>query len=192
MHFHDSTALLAALFASPREAVLLALLATASVIDWRTYRVPNWLTAGGMAFGLIFNTAAHGFMGGLLPALAGLAAGLALLLPLYVLRVMGAGDVKLMAMVGAFLGISQIAYAVLFTLIAGGAAALLFALYHRTTRRLAGNVAAIVQHVAFAAIAGVRPAPAASGHASAGRLPYAVSIAAGTLGYLAARLAGFV
>jgi prepilin peptidase CpaA len=180
----------AGLIASPSDAVLVALLAAAAAIDWRTYRVPNWLTVGGMTFGLLYNGVAHGLGSGLLPALAGLAAGLALLLPLYALRIMGAGDVKLMAMVGAFLGISQIAQVVLCTFIAGGIAALVFAIWHRAVRRMTANVADIAQSMAFAALVGVRPSPELSRRPSIGKLPYAVSIAAGTIGWLLASLAG--
>jgi prepilin peptidase CpaA len=180
----------ARLFASPNDAALVVLLAAAAAIDWRTHRVPNWLTVGGMAFGLLYNAAVHGLVSGLLPALAGLAAGLALLLPLYALRIMGAGDVKLMAMVGAFLGISQISQVVLCTFIAGGIAALVFAIWHRAVRRMTANVADIAQSMAFAAIVGVRPTPELSRRPSIGKLPYAVSIAAGTIGWLLAGLAG--
>jgi prepilin peptidase CpaA len=176
----------ARLLASPNDAVLFTLLAAAAAIDWRTYRIPNWLTVGGMAFGLLYNAAVHGLGSVLLPALAGLATGLALLLPLYALRIMGAGDVKLMAMVGAFLGISQIAQVVLCTFIAGGIAALVFAIWHRAVRRMTANVADIAQSMAFAAIVGVRPTPELSRRTSIGKLPYAVSIAAGTLGWLVA------
>jgi prepilin peptidase CpaA len=178
------------LLASPDDAVLVTLLAVAAAIDWRTYRVPNWLTVGGMAFGLLYHAAVHGLGSGLLPALGGLAAGLALLLPLYALRIMGAGDVKLMAMVGAFLGISQIAQVVLCTFVAGGVAALAFAIWHRAVRRMTANVADIAQSMAFAAIVGVRTSPELS-RPSIGRLPYAVSIAAGTIGWLVARQLGF-
>ena len=46
--------------------------------------------------------------------------GLALLLPLWLLRVMGAGDVKLMAAVGAVVGVPGVLYAVLWSFIFGG------------------------------------------------------------------------
>ncbi|HWI79593.1 MAG TPA: A24 family peptidase [Ramlibacter sp.] len=187
---HLFTAAFATLLSNPRDAALIGLLLLAAAIDSRTGRIPNWLTVGGMAFGLLYNASAHGFLAGLLPALGGLAAGLLLLLPLHLLRVMGAGDVKLMAMVGAVVMAPAILNAVVCTFLAGGIAALLFALYRRAVPRMTGNVMEIVQHMAFAAMAGVRPTRAAPTRASVGKLPYAMSIAAGTIGWLVARLAG--
>ena len=175
--------LLAKLLASPRDVILVALLLAAAVIDWRTYRIPNWLTLGGMVFGVLYSTATHGFMAGLLPALGGLGIGLVLLLPLYALRVMGAGDVKLMAMVGAFLGSSEILYAVLFTFAVGGVAALAFACYRRALGRMAANVGGLVQSAAFSVMAGHRPELAID--ASIGRMPYGISICVGTIAWLA-------
>jgi len=126
----------------------------------------------------------------LVPLLAGLGVGLVILLPVYVLRVMGAGDVKLMAMVGAIVGLPDILNAVLYSLIVGGIAAVAFALYHRAFRRMSANVMDIVQSMAFAVVVGGRPTPALSGRASIGKLPYGVSIAAGTIAWLGARLFG--
>jgi prepilin peptidase CpaA len=88
-----------------------------------------------------------------------------------------------MAAVGAVLGAPAVVYALIGTFIAGGVVALLFALYHRGLRRLTGNVVEIVQDMAIAAIAGARPTATAS-RASVGKLPYAVSIAVGTIGWL--------
>jgi len=171
------------LLTQPRFAVLVLMLIAAAVIDWRTFRIPNWLTIGGMTTGLILNTTLP-MQTGLLWALAGLASGLVLLLPLYALGVMGAGDVKLMAAVGAFLGLPEVLFAVLASLIAGGIAAVAFSLYRRAFGRMAGNVAEIVQSMAFAVIAGQRPASVMAGRLSVGDLPYGVSIAAGTLAWL--------
>jgi prepilin peptidase CpaA len=179
------------LLAQPSVAVLAILLVVAAVIDWRTYRIPNWLTVGGMAFGIIYNTAAaSSWHDGLVGALAGAGVGLVILLPVYALRVMGAGDVKLMAMVGAIVGLPDIFHAVVYSLIVGGIAAVGFALYHRAFRRMTTNVIDIVQSMAFAAMVGHRPTPALSGRASVGKLPYGVSIAGGTIAWLAARLLG--
>jgi prepilin peptidase CpaA len=181
----------AALATNPRSAVLIALLVAAAVIDYRSYRIPNWLTFGGAIFGLGYNAAVPAAVQpGILWALGGLGLGLVILLPLYALRVMGAGDVKLMAMVGAFLGLSGILTAVLFTFIAGGVAALGFVLWHRAFRRMAGNVRDLVQWMAFAAVAGLRPT-AATPAISVGKLPYGISICAGTIASLAATQLGF-
>jgi prepilin peptidase CpaA len=95
-------------------------------------------------------------------------------------------------MVGAIVGLPDIFAALLFSVVAGGIAALSFALYRRAFRRMSANVVDIVQTMAFATLAGIRPVPEAGPRAWIGRLPYGVSIAAGTIGWLAARLAGFV
>src|SRR5471032_315693 len=117
--------------------LLCTLLALAVWNDLRTRRIPNWLVFSGALLGLTLNAALPAGAGlfiapqgaiGLLWALAGLALGLLLLLPMYMLRALGAGDVKLMAMLGAFVGPLAIAGIVVLTLLAGGVLALLVAL----------------------------------------------------------------
>ncbi len=174
---------LADIVVGPHGALTLLLL-MAAVIDVRYLRIPNWLTGAGLLLGLVWSAAAApAAAAGLWAALAGAALGLALLLPFYALRVMGAGDVKLMAMVGSFVGLPGIFYAALFTFIAGGIGAVVYALYHRAFRRMTGNVMELAQAAAFAAAAGYRP-PLDIQRTSIGRLPYGVSIAAGTIGWL--------
>jgi prepilin peptidase CpaA len=75
--------------------------------DWRSRRIPNWLTLPALFFGVALNTILGGWDGAL-AALAGAGLMLALLLPLVWLRAMGAGDWKLMGALGAFLGAKQI------------------------------------------------------------------------------------
>ncbi len=182
----------AKLLAQPQLVVLVVLLVTAAVIDWRTFRIPNWLTVGGMVFGVLYSAVSgQTLTSGPLNALAGLGLGLVALLPLYVLRVMGAGDVKLMAMTGAFVGFPNIIYAVLFTFVTGGIAAVAFAIRRRAFRRMTNNVTDIVQWMAFATIAGQRFTPGIAGGDSIGRLPYGASIATGTIAWLAARQLGY-
>jgi prepilin peptidase CpaA len=171
---------------------LIALLVVAALIDWRTLRIPNWLTLAGMAWGLLYNaTHSTSIAAGLVTAAAGLAAGLLLMLPFWLLRVMGAGDVKLMAAVGAVVGFPNVLQAILWSFIFGGVAAVVYALSTRVFRRMASNVGAIAQSMAFAAMAGMRPTPALAGRASVGKLPYGLSIAAGTISWLVARQLGF-
>lgn len=74
-----------------------------AIWDVRTRRIPNFLTFGGALAGIIFQTALWGWTG-LGQSLAGLALGLLLLFLPYVLGGMGAGDVKALAALGAWLG----------------------------------------------------------------------------------------
>jgi prepilin peptidase CpaA len=84
-------------------AALLLAMAVAVRQDLVQHRISNVLTFGTFSAGLVTHWTLSG-PGGLAFALAGGAVGLACLLPLYLARGMGAGDVKLMAAAGAFLG----------------------------------------------------------------------------------------
>jgi prepilin peptidase CpaA len=173
---------------SPRTGVLVTLLLAAAVIDYRSFRIPNWLTLGGMVLGLACSTAlVRPAYSGLLAGLGGIAVGMLIFLPLYAIRVLGAGDVKLMGAAGAFLGTADTLRALLFIAIAGGVAAVAVALRRRALRRLVGNLSqATVQMMAFATVGGERPGDAIAAH-SVGKLPYGISICAGTIAYLVAR-----
>lgn len=78
-------------------------LTIAAYIDWKEHRVPNWLTFSALGFALAFHAGQSGWPG-LGFALLGASAGLATLVLMYALGGMGAGDVKLMAAVGAWVG----------------------------------------------------------------------------------------
>ena len=80
-----------------------AILILAAWIDGRELKVPNWITFPMILSGLVYSTAVGG-LGGLGAGLLGMAVGLLTLLPLYAVGGMGAGDVKLMAGIGAWLG----------------------------------------------------------------------------------------
>lgn len=84
-------------------AVLLVVLVTAIGTDLRFARIPNWLTFPAMGFALIGHVWSGGMSEGLF-SLAGLGAGLGLFLLIYLSGSIGAGDVKLMAAIGAFVG----------------------------------------------------------------------------------------
>lgn len=75
----------------------------AAWLDWRTRRIPNWLTVSGFVTGIGVRSVLLGWYG-TLTSLEGVGLALALLLPLVLLRGLGAGDWKLMGSVGALLG----------------------------------------------------------------------------------------
>lgn len=102
---------------------LAAVLMTAMWTDLRSSRIPNWLTFSAMGFALVV----HAWFGGLQGAifgLTGLGTGLGLFLILYVSGGIGAGDVKLMAAVGALVGPSGALLSGLLAIMVGGAYAL--------------------------------------------------------------------
>lgn len=111
----------------------------ATVIDLRTRRIPNALTGGMAAAGLALAVTG---LSGVSPAasVAGLVAGLALMLPGHLLGATGAGDVKMMAAAGAILGGHHIVNAFLFTAIVGGVLAVAVAARRqRLSATLAGT-----------------------------------------------------
>lgn len=99
--------------------VLLGLLGVAVASDLRRHRIPNFLVVLGLALGLA-GQAYSGGISGLGDGALGLLIGFGVFLPLYALGGMAAGDVKLMAMVGAFFTPQGALWAALFSLIAGG------------------------------------------------------------------------
>ena len=82
---------------------LLAVLIISSVTDLAWHRIPNVLLLSALVLALILQASGNG-LDGMLSAAAGLLVGLAFLMPLHVMGGMGAGDVKLLGVVGAFLG----------------------------------------------------------------------------------------
>jgi prepilin peptidase CpaA len=172
--------------------LLCCLLALAVWNDLRTRRIPNTLVFGGALLGLVLNSAyppggslfTEPFGGlGLLWSLAGLGAGLGLLLPMYMLRTLGAGDVKMMAMVGAFVGHEAVLGCTLLTLLSGGVLALGVAAWTGRLRPLLRNTFHMGLHALFRGLGGEKVRFEAPAEPS-GRLPYAVAIATGTLPYL--------
>ncbi|UTY56902.1 prepilin peptidase [Massilia sp. erpn] len=138
------------------EILLLCLLLQAAITDLAWRRIPNLLVLGGLllAFALRWKLNLP-----LLPALAGMAAGGLLFLPLYLRGAMAAGDVKLLIMVGAFtgpLGALQVAW---LAFLIGGVLALLALLTRPPRRRLPYGVAVALGALLLVAWAH-RPLPA--------------------------------
>jgi prepilin peptidase CpaA len=154
-------------------ATVIAGTGTGAAIDMWTRRVPNPLTMGLAAIGVVY--AACGIGGLSLGAsLAGLALGLALMLPGHLIGATGAGDVKLFAAAGAFVGPTHIFMAFVYTALAGGAIAIVISLSRRRLRQTVGGTAMLI------ATAGAN-APAIESPLEHNRFAYAPAIAVGTM-----------
>ncbi|MET3131774.1 prepilin peptidase CpaA [Oxalobacteraceae bacterium GrIS 1.11] len=161
------------------EVVLFCLVAQAAVVDLARRKIPNRLVLLGLGIGLALHLlAAPGWP---LAWAGGALTGFFLFLPLYLMRGMAAGDVKLMAMVGSFTG-PQMALEICFaTFIVGGVLALLMVVYQGRMRAVLKNLHTVLAPLLLRA-AGVplQPAPLAPG-VSVGGMPYGVAIALGTM-----------
>ncbi|HNR04135.1 MAG TPA: A24 family peptidase [Bacillota bacterium] len=95
------------------------LMLLALVSDFRTYSVKNYITYGFMLIGLAVNLAIEG-IGGLVFSLQGIIIPAACLFVLYITRIVGAGDIKLLCAVGAVMGAAFALYAAIYSFIFGG------------------------------------------------------------------------
>ena len=165
-----------------RAGVLLLLLLIASIADCRSHRIPNLLVLSGLGFGLLYNGFNAPFPAATpLWAVSGAGLGLLTLLPLYGMGILGAGDVKLMAMVGGFIGPAALLQVLPYTLISGGLLSLALVLLRGTTRRAWNNLGGVMHMAMHDSMAGRRTSLRIDGRASAGRLPYALAIASGAV-----------
>jgi len=146
--------------------VAAAVAALAAVLDVRQRRIPNWLTLTTFVAGVALN-AWQGGVAGALTAVAGALLGLAILLPFYILKGLGAGDVKLLAAMGAVVGPQVVISIALYAGLLGGLMSI-FVLVRR--RRLS---------FALREILVLQKMPSRSG----AKAPYGVAIAGGV--YLA-------
>lgn len=173
---------------------LTLLLLAAAWCDWRRQRIPNALVLPGCVLAITMHAllpAGDGFVG-ILPgalgfggALAGMAIGLLALMPLYLLGGMGAGDVKLLAMVGAFLGPAHFGRALLAILLAGGVLAIAIAVRRHVAGRVLNNLRQMLWNFEFSLRTGVQLPDI--NRATAAGLPFGVAIAAGCIAYLVYR-----
>ena len=174
-----------------RTGSLILLLLAAAAIDIRSHRIPNWLVLAGMLFGVFLNVwLPYSRDTGWLWPLEGIAIGLGAFLPLYLIGAMGAGDVKLMATVGGFVGPAQMLPVLLYTMIAGGVLSILYVLVKGTARRMAWNLLSLFHPGMPNAMQGAGPLRALAPANSAGRMPYGSAIAAGTIAYITAHQLG--
>jgi prepilin peptidase CpaA len=146
--------------------------------DWHTRKIPNWLTVCGFIAGIAINSYAHGW-NGTKASLEGAGLALVLLLPLVLLRGLGAGDWKLMGAVGAFVGPVLFVFVLVGSILVSGLMAMI--LIARTGRVMTTmrNLVVLVQ--GFFSF-GLRPNPKVSlDNPGLMKLPFGVAVAVSTL-----------
>jgi prepilin peptidase CpaA len=155
---------------------LLAVATAAVACDLRTRRIPNALTFGAALAALVYMGVSAG-LSGLGTAAEGWLMGAALFFPFFALRGMGAGDVKLLAALGAWLGPNDVIWLAIFAAIAGGALGLVVALSRGYLTTALRNLWLILTHWR---VSGIQPVPGLTlTDTKAPRLAYAVPIATG-------------
>ena len=161
-----------------------AVLIFAAYIDGKQLKVPNWITFPMVLSGLIYHCLANGWAG-CNASLLGIGCGLLCLLPLYSIGGMGAGDVKLMAGIGAWLGAATTWNSFLVTVVVGAVMAVIMVLrsgkiQHHTTQFL---------HIAYEIMTIKNPrtlfAIAKDRKPTMHLLPYGIPICIGSLVYFA-------
>lgn len=161
---------------TPVVALMVALMAC--ITDVRSRRIPNVLTFGAAAAALVFHAVTSG-AGGLGAAAGGWLMGAAVFAPFFLLGGMGAGDVKLMAALGAWIGPLEALTVALYASLVGGVVAIVVSLstgYLRTALRNVGEM------VKFWVLVGPRPVPGLTLDQTASpRVAFAVPICGGLL-----------
>ena len=158
------------------QILALAVAVAACITDVRTRRIPNVLTVGAAIAALGVGATTGGFTGAT-TAVSGWLVGAAVFFIPFALRGLGAGDVKLMAALGAWLGPADALWLAVHTALAGGIVALAVAFAHGYLRAALSNVGLLLTHWR---VRGLRALPEITLEGSAGpRLAYAVPIFCG-------------
>ena len=122
-------------------AVLLSLVA--GWTDLRSRRIPNWLTVPGLLLGVAANTVLSGW-GGLRDSLLGAGLAFALLLPFWLLKSLGAGDLKFAAALGAYTGPGHLIDILILSVFVAGVMALALVIYKRRLLQTIKNIGHIL------------------------------------------------
>jgi len=157
-------------------AVALALIA--GYTDWRSRRIPNWLTVPGLLIGVSANVLASGWRVGLKTSLLGAGLGLLVLLPFVLLRALGAGDWKLAGALGAIVGPGILADLLMGSVFIAGVMALGLVIYKRRFTQTLRNIGRLLASM----VTFHRPGPEVSlDNPQSLKVPYGVALALTTV-----------
>ena len=163
------------------KAIVLGLAVALAVIagwtDWRSRRIPNWLTVPGFLVGVSVNVLAGGWAG-LKTSLLGAGLGLLLLLPFVFLRSLGAGDWKLAGALGAFVGWSDLVNLLMGSVFVAGIMALGLVIYKRRFKETLRNIGRLLASMLTFRMPG---AEVSLDNPQSLKVPYGVALALTTL-----------
>ena len=164
--------------------VVSMVLVVAAVIDGKKLKVPNWITFPMIASGWIYSLCFFGWEG-LGWSLVGMCVGLALLLPAYCIGGMGAGDVKLLAGVGAWMWPSVTFFAFAVSALVGGVIAVAMIAWTRSWDKHRDQFWLILNEIATVKDPEKLSEIAAERKPRMFLLPYGIPIAIGSISYFA-------
>ncbi len=167
--------------------VVTVTLVVAAVIDGIKLKVPNWITFPMILSGWAYSAVLSPYAGweGFLWSLLGTVVGLALLLPAYAIGGMGAGDVKLMAGVGAWMWSTVTLYAFALSAVSGGIIAVIMVLAGKSWTKHKGQFWMILNEILAIRDPEKLSEIAAERKPSMLLLPYGIPIAIGSICYFA-------
>jgi prepilin peptidase CpaA len=165
------------------QALVLCVVIIAAITDIRSRRIPNYLTLAGVLLGIGLNTWLGGWAG-LLYSVKGLGLAMLVYLPLYALRGMGAGDVKLMAAVGSITGAGNWFSIFLYTALLGGVIAIIATLATGRLKKTLWNVGYLVRELASLRAPYLSKEELDIQSSKALRLPHGMVIALGVIAFL--------
>ncbi|MFZ0322430.1 MAG: A24 family peptidase [Candidatus Sulfotelmatobacter sp.] len=151
----------------------------AGVMDWRSRRIPNWLTVPALVVGIVANTAVGGLAGAKF-ALLGAGLGLLLLLPFVFLRSLGAGDWKLAGALGAFVGWEVLLNLLMGSVFVAGIMAFGLVIYKRRLMETLRNIGRMLASMLTFRMPG---AEVSLDNPQSLKIPYGVALALTTLLY---------
>jgi prepilin peptidase CpaA len=157
--------------------LVVALALIAGWTDWRSRRIPNWLTVPGFFVGIAANVLING-LAGLKTSLLGAGLGLAVLLPFVFLRSLGAGDWKLAGALGAFVGWEVMLNLLMGSVLVAGVMALGLVIYKRRFRETMRNIGRILGSLFMLRMPG---AEVSLDNPQSLKVPYGVALALTTL-----------
>jgi len=164
----------------------LALAIVAGYTDWRSRRIPNWLTVSGFLLGVAANAVLGGW-GGLKTSLLGAGLGLLVLLPFVIVRALGAGDWKLAGALGAIVGPGVLVDLLMVSVFVAGIMALGLVIYKRRFKETLRNMGRLLASMGTFRM----PGPEVSlDNPQSLKIPYGVALALTTLLFGIGRLWG--